>query len=246
MFNLRHISLERLTALTVAGDTVLESMRVLGRTGDSIVGEMLKGNGEFRVWDHYPRSDVIDPHSHSQFYYHAHPKAQRPGEHGHFHLFVRAEGIPKTIKPARIGRKNKLSDFDNPMCHLFAVSMNTKSMPIAIFTTNRWVTNDPWYSAEDTIQLLDYFIMDMAHPSWPVNRWVTAMVQLFRPQIERLLLVRDRKVSRLRRQNPTREIFSSDRLEIISHCKISLKNQIRLISKEFGRRRRQDPHRALS
>jgi len=231
MTNFRKIGRERLKAMAVAGDWVLESMRVLGRTGDSVVGEMLKSRPEFNVWDHYPENDVIDPNTHGQFYYHAHPKAQRAGEHGHFHLFIRQEGIPKAIRPARIGFPNGLSKFDNPMCHLVAISMNANSMPIGLFTTNRWVTEDPWYLAADTIALLDRFNMDTAYPSWPVNRWMTAMAVLFRPQIEALLTRRDEKIDRWRKQNPTKNPFTAESLEIISALKISLKDQIAAIQR---------------
>jgi len=43
--------------------------------------------------------------------------------------------------------------------------------------------------------MLDRCSMDLAYPSSPVNIWVTAMVQLFRPTIETLLLERDRAIS---------------------------------------------------
>ncbi|MDX2145448.1 MAG: hypothetical protein SFV19_19000 [Rhodospirillaceae bacterium] len=225
----------QLTAMAVAGETVLDSMRVLGRTGDTIVGEVLKGGGDFKVWSHYPNSDVIDPNTHCQFYYHAHPRAQRPGEHGHFHLFIRPEGIPKSIKPVKMGRGNRLRDFDNPMCHLVAVSMNSRSLPIALFATNRWVTNDPWYDAESTIQLMDRFMMDTAHPSWPVNRWISAMVKLFRPDIAALLRERDERLAAYRRRNPTGDFFSNHRIEIISYRTISLKRQVRDIRRAIHR-----------
>ena len=33
------------------------------------------------------------------------------------------------------------------------------------------------------LEALDRFDIDHAYPSWPVNRWLTAMVRLFRPQM---------------------------------------------------------------
>lgn len=48
--------------------------------------------------NHYPKGDVYDAETASQYYYHAHrPEA---GEHSHFHTFIRAKGIPRTAKPA--------------------------------------------------------------------------------------------------------------------------------------------------
>ena len=50
---------------------------------------------------------------------------------------------------------------------------------------------DPWFNAADTIDLLDSFDVDIAKPSWPVNIWISAMVRLYRPDIEQLLQERD-------------------------------------------------------
>jgi hypothetical protein len=69
--------------------------------------------------------------------------------------------------------------------------MDAYGWPIGLFTTNRWVTNQTWYSAADTIRMLDRFLIDHAYPSWPVNRWISAMFRLFRPQIVELLERRD-------------------------------------------------------
>ncbi len=156
---------DRLEDMAVAGNQVLECMRVLGNTGDSLVGEVVEDFEEFTVWAHYPKGDVIDRKTHAQFYYHAHPEQQRPGEHGHFHLFMRRKGIPDGIMPADVGGANSYEDFKTPMCHLLAISMSPSGMPIALFTTNQWVTMDPWFSAADTVQVLDRFIIDMAKPS---------------------------------------------------------------------------------
>ncbi len=182
---------DRLKDMVIAGEQVLECMRVLGNTGDSIVGDVVGDFEEFAVWSHYPKGDVIDRQTHSQFYYHAHPEQQRPGEHGHFHLFLRRDGIPENIQPADIGASNSFDDFKTPMCHMLAIAMNPNGMPIALFTTNRWVTMDPWFNAADTIDLLDSFDVDIAKPSWPVNIWISAMVRLYRPDIEQLLHERD-------------------------------------------------------
>src|SRR3546814_4623987 len=49
---------EELEAMLRAGETVLECHRVLGKTGDNIVGEILKREGTFYEWNHYPKGDV--------------------------------------------------------------------------------------------------------------------------------------------------------------------------------------------
>ena len=52
--------------------------------------------------------------------------------------------------------------------------------------TNRWVTAEAWYKAEDVIAMLEQFKMDHGFPSWPVNLMISEMLVLFRPQIEGL------------------------------------------------------------
>ena len=78
-------------ALFEAGVEVLECRRVLVRGGLNVVGEVLRGQGDFVEMEHYPRDDVFDADSHAQYYYHAH---RGTAEHGHFHTFLRAAGMP--------------------------------------------------------------------------------------------------------------------------------------------------------
>ena len=75
-----------------AGERVLECHRILDNTDDNMVGELIKNVETFYEWNHYPDGDIYDSISHSQFYYHAHPPEERPGEHGHFHTFIRPNG----------------------------------------------------------------------------------------------------------------------------------------------------------
>ena len=85
-----------------AGRTVVNCHRILGKTSDNIVGELLRDYNDFFEWDHYPEGDVYDFETHGQYYYHAHPKEERPGEHGHFHTFLRPDGMPPGIRPAPV------------------------------------------------------------------------------------------------------------------------------------------------
>ena len=93
--DLSHLSQEQLIAMREAGLQILECYRVLKKSADNIVGEILRGNEPFIELDHYPPGDIYDPASHSQYYYHAH----REGEHGHFHTFLRQQGMAENLKP---------------------------------------------------------------------------------------------------------------------------------------------------
>ena len=95
MVNLRKWPVAELETMARAGEQILECYRVLEKTGGNVVAEVLRGQGTFYEFDHYPDGDVYDPETHSQFYYHAH----REGEHGHFHTFLREKGMPADCRP---------------------------------------------------------------------------------------------------------------------------------------------------
>jgi hypothetical protein len=209
-----------------AGLAVLNCHRVLARTGDNIVGELIKGHETFYEWDHYPPGDVYDSDHDSQFYYHAHPQIERVGEHGHFHSFVHPEIIPSAHSPLAEPPPEELEEDEVPLCHLVGISMDSLGIPIRFFTTNRWVTGEILFAAETVSQALDQFEIDLAQPSWPVNLWVTNMIRLFRPQIESLLAARDQVIDDWQRSNPDSNAYEDHELEVTSALKISVDEQI--------------------
>jgi hypothetical protein len=223
-----------LEALLEAGREVLEWRRVLAKTGENVVGLVLEREGPFYILDHYPKGDVYDPESHAQWYYHAHDKAERPGEHGHFHTFLRGPGMPAGVRPAPgPGIASKPADL---VCHLIAISMDRSGWPIKLFTTNRWVTGETWYAAHDVAAMLGGFEMKINKPSWPVNRWLTAMLRLFRPEIERLLQERDARIAEWRERHPeVAEVFEDRRLEVTSELAIDVEDQVRALEAALAR-----------
>ncbi|MBW7471893.1 DUF6969 family protein [Marinobacter sp. F4218] len=78
---------------------IRECYRVLKKGDLNIVGEVLRGQGPFYELDHYPKDDVFDASTGSQYYYHAH-RSDHP-EHGHFHLFLRDAALPELAAPSR-------------------------------------------------------------------------------------------------------------------------------------------------
>ncbi len=103
--------------------------------------------------------------------------------------------------------------------------------PIRLFTTNRWVTGEVWYSAKTVISLIDRFSMDLAYPFMPVNIWVTGMLQLFRPNIETLLLQRDQAVADWQIAHADENVYEDRGLEITSIQDISVEKQIKQVNK---------------
>lgn len=220
---------ETLEAMLDAGREALEWRRILTKTSDNIVGDVLKHEGPFYILDHYPKGDVYDPESHAQWYYHAHDKSERPGEHGHFHTFMRGRGMDEGINPVPLPDYQEKSDPHDLICHLIAVSMDKSGWPVGLFTTNRWVTGETWYAAHDVCSMLDGFNMEMAKPSWPVNRWLTAMLRLFQPQIIDLLAKRDERIHAWKMQHPNINVYEDRKLEVTSQLPIDVDHQVQLL-----------------
>ncbi len=212
----------RLEDMAAAADEVLECCRVLACTGGNLVGELLRDVETFYEWNHYPEGDVFDHQSHSQFYYHAHPQGERGNEHGHFHTFLRPLGMPAGVKPALVADFEAPEGENDALSHLIAISMDELGVPIRLFAVNRWVTGEVWYSANDVRAMLACFVIDHAQPSWPVNRWVSAMIRLYRPQIGALLDARDAAVEAWAKAHPDQNVFEDRDFDMTSSIEIDI------------------------
>ena len=235
---LDRLAADDLEAMVEAGRKVLDCRRVLANTGDNVVGELLKDHETFYEWNHYPEGDVYDPLTHAQFYYHAHPGAQRRDEHGHFHTFLQPKGMPSGIRPASLQDFAPPDDKNDALSHIVAVSMDHMGAPLRLFTTNRWVTGEVWYEAEDVVKLLEKFTIDIAQPSWPVNLWVSNMLVLFRPQIVELIHARDAAIANWARAHPDRNVYEDRELEVTSVAEISVEAQLKAVRSALSRRER--------
>jgi hypothetical protein len=216
-----------LERMVEAGREMAECQRVLAKTGDTIVGELLRGHEPFYEWRHYPPGDVYDAEHHAQYYYHAHPVSERhAGEHGHFHTFMRPRGMPDGVRPAPLPDHVPSEQDNDDLSHLVGVSMDTRGSLTRLFTTNRWVTGETWYAADDVIRMLDGFRIDHARPSWPVNRWLSALFVLFRPEIEELLRRRDAAVAAWQAETPGLNVYEDRSREVASQVEVTLESRI--------------------
>ena len=214
---------EQLESMLADAYQINECYRVLKKGGSNIVAEVLRGN-DFYEYDHYPDGDVYDDETCSQYYYHAHRGL--PGENGHFHTFVRRAGIPKGISPVPYDGETPWPTGDDVLCHFVAVSMDVYGFPIGLFATNRWVTDENWYRADDLEQVLDGFEIDHAVPSWPTNLWLSSMLRLFRPQVSALLRHRDQIVDAWAKAHPDKDVYEDRDLEVTGWLRISVDQQM--------------------
>lgn len=218
-----------LKEMLAAGREAEAAVRSLAKAELNLVGECLKGQGEFYEYDHYPQHDVYDNDSHSQYYFHTHRGIN--GEYGHFHTFLRFDGMPALIQPLPNKGEEEWPEGKDAVSGLICISMNRAGLPIGLFTVNRWVCGDTWYAAEDVIRMLDHFSIDHAMPNLAVNQWITAMFRLFKPDMAELLLQRDEKIASWRKQHPDIDVLEDRNLEITSSKALNVKQQIKAIER---------------
>ncbi len=227
------LSVERLQKMAAAGEEVLECQRVLILAEENIIATVLRGSDGVYKMRHYPEGDVYDFETGSQYYYHTHRYAD---EHGHFHLFLRPCGMPDELKPAPLADFQPPKEENDALSHLFGISMAPSGNISGLFTTNRWVTAEYWYRAQDVIEMLDCFHISHAFPSQVTNRWLTSIAHLFYPQICRLLLLRDQSIADWQEKYPNRNVYEDRGLEIASEISCDIEKQISLIEEELKKR----------
>lgn len=223
-----------LQALLAAGDEIQECYRVLSKARMNIVGECLKNQGAFLKFNHYPKGDVYDRETHSQYYYHTHRGIE--DEHGHFHTFMRVKGMPAGAQPVPYDGDVKWPSGKDAVSHIIAISMDKYGYPIGLFATNRWVTGETWYTADDVITMADSYEIDHAYPNWPVNRWITAMFRLFRHEIVALLRHRDEVIEQWSREHEGVDTFEDRDLEITGFTPVTVEDQLEAIQRVLDSR----------
>lgn len=213
-----------------AGRVVLDCTRRLARQGDNAVSPLLSGQGSFYEWNHYPAGDVYDPETHAQYYYHAHPpsdpaaaRGQR-AEHGHFHTFLRPLGMPARDAPGPPGEQSAPAEDNETLCHLIAVAVDAAGEPLRLFTTNRWVTGETWCPAADVTAMLPRFAVRHERPSAATNRWLGALIRLYRPDILSLLRARDRRLAAWAHRHglDAAAVLEDRRFEVVAEQRVSV------------------------
>ncbi len=194
-----------LAGLRDAGACLLDTMQALQRRRRHVLSPLFADGLAPQQWAHYPAQDVSDTDTGYRYFYHSHPGPQAHREHGHFHLFARTPGRPTTFT------------------HLVAVSMSPQGLPLRLFTTNRWVTDEHWQPAAVVRKLLRGFMLKAPSRLAALHRWLAALVRLFRPQIELLLTRRDARWQAACAARPN--FFEDRRSAVLSQCRIDLSRQ---------------------
>lgn len=169
-------------ARRTALDEIAFCEHVLAKGGATVLTETLRCVPRPERWAKYPQDGgIFDPKTGAQWFYHCHDTVQSSAgmaaEHGHFHCFVRPD------------------DAAGPIHHLCAVGVDPNGRLVRLFTVNQWVVGDDWLKAEPTIALLPRFDVHMPQPNYLVNRWLTAVLLAYEPQVAALIRARDAAIA---------------------------------------------------
>lgn len=178
--------------------------------------------------DHYPPDDIVDHESGSQFYYHCH--RANGAEHEHLHLFWHATRNGRRRRAAAGTRRWVRTD----PTHLFAISLDPRGLPRALFTTNRWVAGGHWFDARMLLGMVDRFAMRPIEGHEHSCEWITCFVRMYRPVVEELPVQCDR---RLARRRDLASALSDRALEVLSQVAIDWSADLDALEAEVVRRK---------
>ncbi|MEM6827720.1 MAG: hypothetical protein AAF553_07230 [Pseudomonadota bacterium] len=169
--------------------TVIETITAMAAEQKPLMLRVIPEDGA-TFWTHYPKGDARSVSCKARWYYHVHAAGSRDeDEHGHFHLFLHRTQLPTGLEPKVWPPQGE--DAKAHVTHVIGLSINTLGIPRAWFATNRFVTNEFLYPADVMIDHLTDFNVDDTKEDDLVNRFVTAMVALYREEIADLLRRRD-------------------------------------------------------
>lgn len=194
----------------------------------SLIQSWVRGEDVVEM-DHYPPHDIVDAGSGSQFYYHCH--RHDGSEHGHLHLFWHATRSGRRRRTVAETRRWVRTD----PTHLFAISLDARGLPRALFTVNRWVTEGHWFDATTMLCLVDRFAMRLVEGHEHSCAWLTSFVRMYRPVVEELLKERD---LRLASRPDLAAALTDPELEVLSRIEIEWGADLDALGMAVAARRR--------
>jgi len=208
-----------------AAKTVIETITQMAAEQRPLMLRVIPQEGA-TFWTHYPKRDARDAYCRSRWYYHVHAEGDRdPDEHGHFHLFLHRSQLPEGLEPRVWPPQGE--DAKAHVTHLIGLSIDKVGIPRAWFAVNRFVTNEFLYPAKVMIEHLPAFNVDHTKEDDLVNRFVTAMVALYRDEIAQLLLERDREQAELVARFGEKDAYEkASGVDVLAQIRIDLDEKI--------------------
>ena len=201
----------------LAACRLVEALTALERRGHNLVTALV-GENAFVEQQHYPDDEIFDATSGAQYFLHVH---RGQGESGHIHCFLRAHAFRGRHRPRFCFAREP-----SGITHVVAVALDANGRPSGLFTTNLWVTEDDWYSADALTDCLDALSWDDAPGPADVNAALTALFAMYRPEVEDLLRARDQRLNEISRRAYRLRELTDESLEILSHTDIDLEKTL--------------------
>ncbi len=199
---------KQLTAMHYAGQEVMHWQAVLQKTEDTPITELLRYEDVLDYDTEYPPETVQDHET----------------------------GIPTKIRAVKPAVTGEHSNKFRTHCHLAAIVTTGKGEPKSLFTINHWSAHDARYSTGDMVKILDRFDVSHAVPSYPLNRWVSALMRFFRPQLIQLFKDREVTLAEFAQAMPDIPAMENEDLEVTSKVDISVSEQFSAVARELDRR----------
>ncbi|MCE5233570.1 MAG: hypothetical protein ABFC67_10970 [Mizugakiibacter sp.] len=220
---LRMLDRTRRARAYAAAGTLVDSLKAFVGAGHAPLAALVDDGAAPEAWRHYRSAGAAGRLEGKpgglHYYYHAHAAAGTPrGEHGHFHLFAR-------LDPAADGAPR--------YAHLVAIGVDARGLPLRLFTTQRWVTDETWLPAARVIALAERIAAAPAARTDPVEGWLRAQLGVFAPQIAALLRHRDRRIAARRRGGRRPGLSEDRRMYVLSQCRVSVEDQLAALDRVF-------------
>ena len=206
-----------------AAETVIETIMQMVADGRPMMQRVIPDD-KVIYWEHYPDKDARDAKTLSRWYYHVHADGDRDAEeHGHFHLFLHQTQL--TDPDGAWSEPSNKSEKRANVLHVAALSIDRSGIPRKWMVTNRWITDEWLYPADKIIPRLDDFNVDNTPQDKTVNRFLTAMVALYRGEIEQLILKRDARFAEMGASKENREPFQKGN-DVLAELPIDLDEKL--------------------
>lgn len=185
----RSLPRARLAAMRAAGRDLYAVLNRMAAEGRHPVNDVLAAEPAFTYAAPMPSHAVQDQVGGGAWYYHSHDPAENQWEeHGHFHCF----GSVRLIDKSACALARPTDEREPHYVHISALSIDTRGVPIKLFSVNRWMTDEWLYQPADVAALAGCFDASGAQSFADTSLWLSAMLRLFQPQIAWLLAERAR------------------------------------------------------
>ena len=107
--------------------------------------------------------------------------------------------------------------------HLIAIALDSKGLPVRLFTTNQWVTGETMGSAESLRDALAHFKIESGNSLDTLASWIQSLIILYRDEIEQLIEERDRRLNQLASQTKSMaSVLNDQSIHVLSQRQIHL------------------------